>query len=117
MPLHQEKSLPAEAVASAARAVGIPADSFESVEAALAAIGRLDFDPAPRILITGSLYLAGDTLAANGTLPRVTLRCHRRNALDRGAAAGELVLEPLEAAVEVIDAVDHGLALGRERRR
>jgi dihydrofolate synthase/folylpolyglutamate synthase len=69
VPLHQEKSLPAEAVASAARAVGIPADCFESVEAALAAIGRLGFDPAPRVLITGSLYLAGDTLAANGTLP------------------------------------------------
>ena len=69
VPLQQEKSLPAEAVASAARAVGIPADSFESVEAALTAIGRLDFDPAPRVLITGSLYLAGDTLAANGTLP------------------------------------------------
>src|SRR6516225_5736005 len=36
-------------------------------------------------------------------------------ALDRGAAGGELVLQPLEAAVEVIDAVDDGLALGRER--
>ena len=41
VPLHQEKGLPAEAVASAARSVGIPADSFESLEAALAAIGRL----------------------------------------------------------------------------
>src|ERR1700739_1617351 len=37
------------------------------------------------------------------------------DALDLGAAAAELVLEALEAAVEVIDAVDHGLALGRER--
>ena len=37
------------------------------------------------------------------------------DAFDRRAAAGELVLEPLEAAVEMIDAVDHGLALGRER--
>ena len=37
------------------------------------------------------------------------------DALDRGAAGGELVLQPLEAAVEVIDAVDHGLALGGER--
>src|SRR5215510_6355092 len=36
-------------------------------------------------------------------------------ALDGGAAGRELVLEPLEAAVEVIDAIDHGLALGRER--
>ncbi len=37
------------------------------------------------------------------------------DALDRGAAGGELVLQPLEAAVEVIDAVDHGLAFRRER--
>ena len=39
------------------------------------------------------------------------------DALDVRAAAGQLFLQPLEAAVEVIDAVDHGLALGRERRR
>jgi hypothetical protein len=38
-----------------------------------------------------------------------------RKPLDGGAAAGELVLEPLEAAVEVIDAVDDGLAFGGER--
>ena len=36
-----------------------------------------------------------------------------RDPLDGGAAGGELVLEALEATVEVIDAVDHGLALGR----
>src|SRR5205807_2613593 len=35
--------------------------------------------------------------------------------LDRRAAAAELVLQPLEAAVEVIDAVDHGLAFSRQR--
>ena len=40
-----------------------------SIEDALAAIGRLGFDPPPRILITGSLYLAGEVLAANGTEP------------------------------------------------
>ena len=38
-------------------------------EAALAAIARLDLDPPPRILITGSLYLAGEVLALNGTPP------------------------------------------------
>src|SRR3981189_1803795 len=37
------------------------------------------------------------------------------DALDGGAAGGELVLQPLEAAVEVIDAIDHGLAFSRER--
>ena len=35
-------------------------------------------------------------------------------ALDLGAAAGELLLQPLETAVEMIDAVDGGFALGRE---
>ena len=41
----------------------------ESIEEALAAIARLGFDPPPRILITGSLYLAGEVLAANGMAP------------------------------------------------
>src|SRR5437870_4378319 len=34
---------------------------------------------------------------------------------DGGAAGGKLVFEPLEAAVEMIDAVDHGLAFGSQR--
>jgi dihydrofolate synthase / folylpolyglutamate synthase len=37
-----------------------------SVEAALQAVARLAYDVPPRILITGSLYLAGHVLAANG---------------------------------------------------
>jgi dihydrofolate synthase/folylpolyglutamate synthase len=37
---------------------------------ALDAAGKLDLDPPPRILITGSLYLAGEVLKANGTLPQ-----------------------------------------------
>ena len=65
----QEKSLPADAVAQAARNVGIPAESEVSLEAALAAANRLALDPAPRILIAGSLYLAGEVLARNGTPP------------------------------------------------
>jgi len=35
----------------------------------LTVAGRLDLAPAPRVLITGSLYLAGEVLAANGTPP------------------------------------------------
>ncbi len=65
----QEKSLPAAAIADAARAIDIPAERSEDIEAALAAIGRLDLAPPPRILVTGSLYLAGEALAANGTPP------------------------------------------------
>jgi len=66
---HQDKSLSADAVADAARRVGIPAESRDSIEAALAAVGRPALDPPPRILITGSLYLAGAVLALNGTPP------------------------------------------------
>jgi len=66
---HQDKSFPADTIAAAARGVGIPAQSCADLEAALAAIAGFDLDPAPRILITGSLYLAGAVLGTNGTPP------------------------------------------------
>jgi len=65
----QENSVPAETLVDVARGVGIPAESRDSIEAALAAVGRLELEPPPRILITGSLYLAGEVLARNGTPP------------------------------------------------
>ena len=40
------------------------------LDEALDAVRKLDLDPPPRILITGSLYLAGEALRENGTLPR-----------------------------------------------
>jgi dihydrofolate synthase / folylpolyglutamate synthase len=64
-----EKSLSAEAVADAARAIGLPATSRDNLSEALEAARKLDLDPPPRILITGSLYLAGEVLRQNGTLP------------------------------------------------
>ena len=67
VPIHQEKGVPVEEIAASARAAGMPAQTAESIEEALAAVGELGFDPPPRILITGSLYLAGEVLAANGT--------------------------------------------------
>ena len=69
VPIASDNGLPAEAIAQAARAIGIAADASTGVSAALAAIAALDLDPPPRILITGSLYLAGEVLAANGTVP------------------------------------------------
>lgn len=69
VPLHQEKGAPGSDIAAAAQAAGMPADAAPTIETALAAIGQLGFDPPPRILITGSLYLAGEVLAANGTEP------------------------------------------------
>ena len=65
----QEKSVPAETLVDIARSVGIPAESRDTLEMALAAVVRLDLAPAPRVLITGSLYLAGEVLALNGTPP------------------------------------------------
>jgi len=65
----QEKSLSADAVAAAAQAVGIPAQAAGDITSALAAVGELGLEPPPRVLITGSLYLAGEVLAQNGTPP------------------------------------------------
>ena len=65
----QDKSAPVETLVDIARGVGLPAESCDSVEAALTAVVRLELVPAPRILITGSLYLAGEVLALNGTPP------------------------------------------------
>jgi dihydrofolate synthase/folylpolyglutamate synthase len=64
-----EKAMSAEALADAARAVDIPATSRSNIDEALDAVRKLDLDPPPRILITGSLYLAGEILRENGTLP------------------------------------------------
>ena len=57
-------TLPAETTAAAATAAGIDATTAPSVEAALAAIAARD--PAARVLICGSLYLAGSVLRASG---------------------------------------------------
>jgi dihydrofolate synthase / folylpolyglutamate synthase len=64
-----DKTLPPETIAQSARAIGIPADAAGSMMAALDSVAALDLSPPPRILITGSLYLAGEVLAANGTPP------------------------------------------------
>jgi dihydrofolate synthase / folylpolyglutamate synthase len=69
VPIHQDKALPAADLADIAKNIGIPAIARDDVESALAVAGKLELAPAPRILITGSLYLAGEVLAANGTPP------------------------------------------------
>jgi dihydrofolate synthase/folylpolyglutamate synthase len=69
VPIHQDKAVPAAELAEVAGGVGIPALARDDLESALNVAGKLDLHPAPRILITGSLYLAGEVLAANGTLP------------------------------------------------
>jgi dihydrofolate synthase/folylpolyglutamate synthase len=56
-------------LAESARSLGLRVDLADSVPAALQAIARLAYETPPRILITGSLYLAGHVLAINGTPP------------------------------------------------
>ena len=65
-----EKALPSQAVADIARAIGISSTSRDNLAEAFDAARKLDLDPPPRILITGSLYLAGEVLRENGTIPQ-----------------------------------------------
>lgn len=60
----EKNTLPAETTAAAASAVGIAAHVAASVPEALAQIAAAD--PAARVLICGSLYLAGSILRENG---------------------------------------------------
>jgi len=64
-----EKSMTTEALADCARGIGLSATSRDTIAEALEAVRKLDLDPPPRVLITGSLYLAGEVLKQNGTLP------------------------------------------------
>jgi dihydrofolate synthase/folylpolyglutamate synthase len=65
----EDKAMPPDRLADAARAHGLRVEIAESVEAALRSVARLAYEVPPRILITGSLYLAGHVLAVNGTPP------------------------------------------------
>jgi dihydrofolate synthase/folylpolyglutamate synthase len=60
----------AEDLAAAATAAGLSARTATDVPAALGAITAEGMSLPPRVLICGSLYLAGTVLAANGTPPR-----------------------------------------------
>ena len=60
----EKNTLPAETTRDAARAAGIDAVSAASVAEALAEIAAID--PHARVLICGSLYLAGSVLRENG---------------------------------------------------
>jgi len=65
----QDNAMPPQKVADAARALGMRVEIADGVEAALRSIARLAYEVPPRILIAGSLYLAGHVLAINGTPP------------------------------------------------
>lgn len=60
----EANTLPADVTAAAGAVAGLPATTADSVEQAIAAITARD--PGARILICGSLYLAGHVLRAEG---------------------------------------------------
>jgi dihydrofolate synthase/folylpolyglutamate synthase len=65
----RDNAMPPDRLADAARQLGMRVETSASVEAALRSLARLAYEVPPRILITGSLYLAGHALATNGTPP------------------------------------------------
>ena len=72
VPVKAEQSYgkPAGVVAAAAAAEGLKAAACEDIEAALRFLSAREWRQPPRILIAGSLYLAGEVLALNGTPPK-----------------------------------------------
>ena len=66
-----EAGVPADELAARATEAGLSAEPVASVENALKLLRDTweDAETPPRILIGGSLYLAGEVLAANGTPP------------------------------------------------
>jgi dihydrofolate synthase / folylpolyglutamate synthase len=60
----------AEDIAQTARSVGLPSAIAGDLKETLRFIASEDWPVPPRILITGSLYLAGEVLQADNTLPK-----------------------------------------------
>ncbi len=66
----EENAMPLDTLSDAARQLGMRVETAVSVQAGLQAIAKLAYEVPPRILITGSLYLAGHVLRENGTFPQ-----------------------------------------------
>lgn len=64
-----ENAMPVDRLADAVRSLGMRVEIAPGIEDALRALSRLAYEVPPRILITGSLYLAGHVLGLNGTPP------------------------------------------------
>ena len=69
VPVPGETSRKPEEIAAAAEIAGLKGTATAGVEDALKKIAALPLEAPPRVLITGSLYLAGEVLALNGTPP------------------------------------------------
>ncbi len=64
-----DNAMPPDRLVDAARPLGMRVEISGGVEAALRTLAQLAYEVPPRILITGSLYLAGHVLRINGTPP------------------------------------------------
>ncbi|MBI5323382.1 folylpolyglutamate synthase/dihydrofolate synthase family protein [Bradyrhizobium sp.] len=64
-----DNAMQPDRLADAARQLGMRVEIADGVEAALRSLAKLAYETPPRILVTGSLYLAGHVLALNGTPP------------------------------------------------
>ena len=69
VPAPSEATRAPEELAGIARRAGLRAEATDSIEAALGAIAAEKWEASPRVLICGSLYLAGRVLDLNGTPP------------------------------------------------
>ncbi|MCO6386951.1 folylpolyglutamate synthase/dihydrofolate synthase family protein [Aliihoeflea sp. 40Bstr573] len=69
---HSDAGVPNDELAARAMEAGLSAEPVSSVESALRLLADTwnGLEVPPRILICGSLYLAGEVLEKNGTLPR-----------------------------------------------
>lgn len=65
----QDGAMAPDRLADAVRQLGMRVEIAASVDAAMRRLAGLAYEVPPRILITGSLYLAGHVLSANGTPP------------------------------------------------
>lgn len=68
--LDQEGARTPQDMAEQARRLGLPAAAAGSVEETLAFLAARQWETPPRIVIGGSLYLAGEVLQADGSLPK-----------------------------------------------
>jgi dihydrofolate synthase/folylpolyglutamate synthase len=64
-----ENAMPVDRLADAVRSLGMRVEIAPGIEVALRSLAKLAYEAPPRILITGSLYLAGHVLGLNGTPP------------------------------------------------
>lgn len=69
VPFAYPAALSADALAVAARDIGLDARAMPSLDAALAAVTTEPGALPPRVLLTGSLYLAGEVLKQDGWTP------------------------------------------------